>query len=271
MSEILNLSGYVFRPMTDLATKRVQLQQICEMSKLKGTIILGNEGVNAFLAGEPKELKAALELIYSVVGKIEFKESFSGDQPFRRMLVKIKKEIVTMGKEFDIQANASQYVKPKEFKQWLDEGRDIIVIDTRNDYELRVGKFKGCVDLNIRTFRAFPQVVEALPEEWKDKTIVTFCTGGIRCEKAAPWMVKEGFKHVYQLEGGILKYFEECGGAHWEGDCFVFDQRVAVDPNLEETPVEQCFNCREPLSVEEQQLPSYIVGESCLRCVDSRV
>lgn len=268
--KVLNISGYKFRKLADLPEKKEKLLEICKSAGLKGTILIGHEGVNAFLAGDPDTLRATLKKVMEVVGEFEVKESFSDSQPFRRMLVKIKKEIVTMGQEFDIQANASKYVKPQEFKKWMDENEDMIVIDTRNDYELRLGKFENAVDLDIKTFRAFPEKVAQFPEEWKDKKIVTFCTGGIRCEKAAPWMVKEGFKNVYQLEGGILKYFEEVGGSHYEGDCFVFDHRTALDPSLDETDTTQCFICREPVTAEEQKMETYKIAESCPRCAETR-
>jgi len=140
------------------------------------------------------------------------------------------------------------------------------VLDTRNDYELRIGTFDNAIDLDIRSFRDFPEAIQSLPESMKNEEIVMFCTGGIRCEKASIIMTEAGFTNVKQLQGGILGYFESVGGVHWNGDCFVFDQRVAVNSSLEETDAVVCFACREPLSVEEQASPEYVVGTSCPYC-----
>ena len=150
----------------------------------------------------------------------------------------------------------------------LDRGEFVHVLDTRNAYELRVGTFENAIDLDLRTFRAFPEAVAALPEDMKNEPVVMFCTGGIRCEKASAIMIEAGFTNVKQLKGGVLGYFEAVGGAHWNGDCFVFDQRVAVNPDLIETDVVMCFACREPLSVEEQASPDYVVGTSCPYCIE---
>ncbi|MDB6140791.1 MAG: rluA, partial [Verrucomicrobiaceae bacterium] len=154
----------------------------------------------------------------------------------------------------------------KELKQWLDEGRPVTLLDTRNDYEVKLGTFRGAVTIGVDHFRDFPEAVRRLPEHLKAQPIVTFCTGGIRCEKAAPFMEREGFQHVYQLDGGILRYFEECGGDHYDGECFVFDQRVGVDPALRETESTQCFGCQTPLSAEDQLDPRYEAGRTCPYC-----
>ena len=152
-------------------------------------------------------------------------------------------------------------------KKWLDEERDILLLDTRNDYELRIGTFEKAVDLDIKTFRQFPAAIEKLNID-KDKTVVMFCTGGIRCEKASVVMENQGWNNVYQLEGGVLNYFEEVGGEHWNGDCFVFDQRVALNSELMETGIEMCFICREPLSEEEQKSEEYKIMEYCPYCIN---
>ena len=160
----------------------------------------------------------------------------------------------------------SPKIAAKELKRWLDEGRPVTLLDTRNDYEVKLGTFKGAIDPDIKTFRGFPDAVRKLPEELKDQPVVMFCTGGIRCEKAGPFMEMEGFKHIYQLDGGILKYFEECGGDHYDGDCFVFDQRVGVDPALCETDHAVCFACLAPLDATDQEDPRYVQGKSCPHC-----
>ncbi|MDA0285294.1 MAG: RluA family pseudouridine synthase, partial [Planctomycetota bacterium] len=195
------------------------------------------------------------------------KESLSDHQPFTRMLIKIKNEIITFGVVgIDPRRRTSPKLPPTQLKQWLDEGRKVHLLDTRNDYEVEVGTFNNAHVLGIDHFREFPEAVRSLPDAMKDEPVVMFCTGGIRCEKAGPFMQEQGFKNVFQLEGGILKYFEECGGDHFNGDCFVFDQRVALDPQLQETAVEQCFACQMPLTVRDQQSPTYVAGISCPHC-----
>jgi predicted sulfurtransferase len=187
------------------------------------------------------------------------------------MNVRLKNEIISMGME-DVKPSefTGEVIEPTEFKQWLDEGKAVTVLDTRNDYEIRLGTFSKALELDLSSFRAFPAAVEELPEDLKDTPVVMFCTGGIRCEKASVVMLEAGFKDVRQLKGGILGYFEEVGGAHWEGDCFVFDHRVALTPELKESDAVQCFACREPLTVEEQQSPSYVVEVSCPYCIHLR-
>ncbi|HVF15956.1 MAG TPA: pseudouridine synthase, partial [Steroidobacteraceae bacterium] len=191
-------------------------------------------------------------------------------QPFRRMIVRVKREIIAFGVEgIDPSRRTSAKLPPRELKRWLDEGRAVTLLDTRNAYEVRLGTFKNSRALNIDHFREFPAAVDQLPQELKDQPIVMFCTGGIRCEKAGPFMEQQGFKHVFQLEGGILKYFEECGGAHYDGECFVFDARTGLDPSLHQTHWTQCFNCRTPLSSEDQEHPHYEAGKVCPYCYKS--
>ena len=188
-------------------------------------------------------------------------------QPFSRMLIKIKQEIIAFGVEgVDPIHRSSPKLAATELKKWLDEGRRVHLLDTRNDYEIEVGTFENAIPAGVDNFRDFPDAVSRLPEELKDEPIVMFCTGGIRCEKAGPYMEQAGFRQVFQLDGGILKYFEDCGGDHYDGDCFVFDQRVAVDPKLQETEHTQCYICQEVVSPEDQQSEFYIAGVSCARC-----
>jgi UPF0176 protein len=181
--------------------------------------------------------------------------------------VRIKKEIIAFGVEG---INPAQRTSPKlaakELKQWLDEGRPVTLLDTRNDYEVKLGTFKNALPIGIDHFRDFPAAVRRLPAAMKEQPIVMFCTGGIRCEKAGPFMEREGFKHIFQIEGGILKYFEECGDAHYDGECFVFDQRVGLDPSLQETESTQCFRCQTPLTEDDQEDERYVPGQSCAYC-----
>jgi RluA family pseudouridine synthase len=157
-------------------------------------------------------------------------------------------------------------MEARTLKQWLDEGRPVVLLDTRNDYEVKLGTFKNAHVIGVNSFREFPEAVRNLPPELKKQPIVTFCTGGIRCEKAAPFMEREGFEQIWQLEGGILKYFEEVGGDHYDGECFVFDQRVGVDPGLEETQSAQCYMCQSPLTDEDQADPRFVANVSCPYC-----
>lgn len=269
MDSIVNIAGYKFVQLDDLNDRRRQMKDLCARLDLKGTILLSREGINLFLAGIPSSVHTFLDELraHPEFSDFQIKESLSDRQPFNRMLVRLKKEIIAFGIQ-DIQPliKTSKRVSPETLKQWLDEGKPITLLDTRNNYEVGVGTFKGAIPANIDDFRHFPEAVNKLPEDLKHRTIVTFCTGGIRCEKAAPFMEQAGFKDVYQLDGGILKYFEDCGGAHYKGECFVFDQRVALDPTLKETETAQCYACLSPLQPEELQSPLYVPGQSCPHC-----
>ncbi len=273
MGEITNISAYRFALLTELKPLRDRLHGICEAGGLKGTILLSTEGMNLFVAGASEAVDTLVAEIRRVPGLEDLapKVSVSEEQPFTRMLVRIKKEIIAFGVEgIAPGVRTSPKLAARELKQWLDEGREVTLLDTRNDYEVRLGTFRGAVDLGIGHFRDFPQAArEKLPEAMKAKPVVMFCTGGIRCEKAGPLLEREGFAEVYQLDGGILKYFEECGGAHYDGECFVFDQRVGVDPALRETETAQCFVCQTPLRGEEQADVRYVSGVSCPYCFRS--
>ncbi|MFN5654346.1 MAG: rhodanese-related sulfurtransferase, partial [Verrucomicrobiota bacterium] len=220
-AEVINLSCYKFAPLEGLEELRLRLQETTKAHGLKGTILLAPEGINFFLAGTRPQLAAILEVIRAVPGLADVvpKESPSSDQPFKRMLVKIKKEIIAFGVEgVDPARRPATKISARQLKQWLDEGRPVTLLDTRNDYEVRMGTFKGAVVPQIWNFRDFPAAVEKLPAELKAQPVVMFCTGGIRCEKAGPFMAMQGYTDVLQLDGGILKYFEEVGGAHYEGE-----------------------------------------------------
>lgn len=236
--KILNVAFYKFVELDNLAERRALLRARAQELGLRGTILLSLEGINSFLAGEEAAIRQFLQELRSSpeFSELEVKESWSEQIPFSRMLVKLKKEIIPMGRP-DIRPSdrTGKRLLAADFKKWLDENRDIVVIDTRNDYEVEAGTFEKAKDFQIRNFRDFGDKLKEVPEETKKKPVVMFCTGGIRCEKATALAMKEGFTDVYQLEGGILKYFEEIGGAHYRGNCFVFDNRVSVDPQLQET------------------------------------
>lgn len=272
MPVVTNISCYRFAPLENLKPLRERLISLCKEAGLKGTILLSTEGINMFVAGERSRIDRLVAEVQSIPGLADIRPKYSESdtQPFTRMLVRIKKEIIAFGVEgIDPGRKTSPKLPAATLRQWLDEGRPITLLDTRNDYEVKLGTFEGALDLNIAHFRHFPDAVRKLPEELKDQPVVMFCTGGIRCEKAGPFMESAGFKSIFQLDGGILKYFEECGGAHYRGECFVFDQRVGVDPALRETDSAQCYVCQSPLTPEEQRDPRYVAGESCPYCFRS--
>ena len=268
---VVNIAGYRFADMPDRDELRQPFRDLCQELDLKGTILLAYEGINFFLAGSQTSIDSFvkwLEADARFIG-IPLKVSYSDYQPFRRMNVRLKKEIISLGLDHIKPAEMTgEEITPTAFKQLLDAGEEVIVLDTRNEYECRIGTFENAFEMNIRSFRDFPKAVSEMDEDLKDKQVVMFCTGGIRCEKASVVMMDAGFSNVKQLKGGILGYFEEVGGDYWNGDCFVFDRRVAVNPELEETDVVQCYACREPLLLEEQNTGEYIIAQSCPYCSD---
>jgi len=268
-NNILNIAAYKFTPLADLPALREDLRAQCAAAGLKGTILIAPEGINLFLAGAPEKLEGFLARLLADArfAGMPVKQSLSAEQPFNRMLVKIKREIITMRRPDINPATApAPRLAPATLKQWLDEGRELVLLDTRNDFEVALGTFDNALGLDITSFGDFPKAVEQLALE--GKTVVSFCTGGIRCEKAAPLLIANGLTDVYQLDGGILKYFEDCGGAHWRGECFVFDKRVALGPDLTETRTTQCYACQAVLTMAEQRSPDYVCGKQCPRCKD---
>ena len=234
--QFINLAGYKFVSLDGLDEFKALLGRRCRELELKGTILLSFEGINIVLAGSEESTQEFQALIHTDprLANLLFKRSVSAYQPFDRMLVKIKKEIITLRVPGVDPARArAPAVAPAELKRWLDEGREVVLLDTRNAFEVDAGTFDNAMDLRLSSFGQFAQAADRLDPSLKDKTIVTFCTGGIRCEKAAPVLIGKGFRKVFQLDGGILRYFEKCGDAHFKGRCFVFDQRVALDGNLE--------------------------------------
>jgi len=245
-----------------------------KMSSLdvKGTLLLAAEGINGTIAGAQKSIEQVLDFLQSQpnLGAIVHKESFSDNNPFHRTKVKLKKEIVTMGVEgIDPNQVVGTYVKPEDWNALISDP-EVLLVDTRNDYEVEIGTFKGALDPNTETFREFPQYVKDNLDKTKHKKVAMFCTGGIRCEKSTAYLKEQGFEEVYHLEGGILKYLEEVPSNEtlWQGECFVFDGRVAVDHDLEQGQYDQCFACRFPLTEQEKQSEHYVKGVSCHRCHD---
>ena len=270
MNNIVNIAAYRFAPIGELRSLRLRLLALCRGWGLKGTILLSPEGINLFVAGAGEKIELLLKELRALPGLADLtvKRSVTEHQPFRRMLVRLKKEIIAFGVEGiepGRRTSPKLSAKTLEAVGWM-RAALVTLLDTRNDYEVKLGTFKNARAIGVDHFRDFPAAVRRLPAEMKEQPVVMFCTGGIRCEKAGPFMEREGFKTIYQLDGGILKYFEECGGAHYDGECFVFDQRVGLDPSLQETDSTQCFRCQTPLSDMEQADARYVAGQSCPYC-----
>ena len=273
-ASFINIAAYKFVTFNDTVERRADFQAICHDLDLKGTILLTPEGINLFLAGTRNNIDNFLDWLRKDArfADIEVKESLSNEQPFNRMLVKLKKEIITMRHPLiQPELGRAPVVKAADLKRWLDQGHDdagkpVVMVDTSNAFEVDVGTFENTIDYRIHKFSEFPEVIARHKPELDGKTVVTFCTGGIRCEKAAIHMQNIGYDSVYQLDGGILKYFEEVGGAHYQGDCFVFDYRTALNPELKATTTVQCFACRAVVTAREQISPLYKVGVSCPHC-----
>lgn len=250
MSNIQNLAGYKFNnlELNKIQKHRLELRDIARKIGIKGSILLGTEGCNMFIAANEEQNKAFLKEFFQVfpeLADIKFKVSWSETAPFTRMLIKLKQEIITLGQpNVNAVDKTATEIDPVEF---ANNYENYLVIDTRNTYETSLGKFKGAIDLGLESFREFPEAIKkVLPPAEANKPIVIYCTGGIRCEKAGLWMEQSGYENVYQLKDGILGYFEQCGQEHYEGECFVFDKRVGVNHNLSETETKQCYACRTP-------------------------
>jgi UPF0176 protein len=250
--DIINIAAYQFVAIPEPTSWLDFLRNRCTELSLKGTIVLATEGINFAMAGKRENVDSFIDFLRHdpfFEGRfkdVEVKESPSNNKPFRYMRVRVAKEIITMRHPMSISPESvrAPLVEPAKLKEWIDKGcddngREIVLLDTRNNYEVEIGTFENALDLHIERFSDFPQAfsttVGDTPGDYDNKTFVSFCTGGIRCEKAALFMQELGLPRVFQLNGGILKYFEEVGGAHWRGECFVFDERVAVDPQLKES------------------------------------
>ncbi len=270
----LTSAMYHFVNLPQFKTLREPLLHFCVSKDIKGTLLLANEGINGTVAGPEKSIQELLNylktdpLFEGNFKSLGHKESWSDKHPFYRMKVKLKKEIVTLG-VLGVSPTkvVGTYVKPQDWNAIITDP-EIVLIDTRNDYEYAIGTFKNAVNPKTNTFREFPEYVKTHFDPNKHKKIAMFCTGGIRCEKASSFMKSEGFDTVYQLEGGILKYLEEVkpDESLWQGECFVFDQRVAIKHGLEVGDYGQCYACRYPLSQDDMGGDKYIPGISCPHC-----
>lgn len=269
---------YKFAPVTDAEQHRAALASVCEAQSVKGTVLIAREGLNGTIAGSDEAIEKVLCVIRAIPGfaGLEVKFSRAAKMPFLRMKVRIKPEIVTMGQpDIDPLADVGQYVAPADWNALISD-LDTIVIDTRNDYETAVGTFQGAIDPALKTFRDFPTWFrserERLLGEGKPPKVAMFCTGGIRCEKSTAFLKSEGVEDVYHLKGGILKYLETVPAEEtmWEGECFVFDQRVTVGQGLAPGSYQLCHACRRPLTAEDVESDMYEKGVSCPACIGER-
>ena len=263
---------YHFTRFTDPAALQGPLLALGRAEGIRGSLLLASEGINGTIAGPAEGIARMLAHIRALPGcrDLEHKESFAAEQPFGRLKVRLKREIVTMGQpDIDPKARVGHYVAPQEWNALI-AAPDVAVIDTRNDYEVGIGSFQGAVDPQTGSFREFPAWWEANKHRFHNKRIAMFCTGGIRCEKSTNYLLGQGVEEVFHLKGGILKYLEEVPKAEslWEGECYVFDGRVSVGHGLKPGPYSTCHACRRPLAEADKSSPAYEEGVSCPACVD---
>ncbi|UPQ90097.1 rhodanese-related sulfurtransferase [Vibrio sinaloensis] len=272
MTDYVVCALYKFVRLEDYVELREPLKALMEKHEVRGTLLLANEGINGTVAARREGIDALLAWFKQDprLADIVYKESFDANQPFNRTKVKLKKEIVTLGVEgIDPRHVVGTYVKPTEWNELISDP-EVFVVDTRNDYEIEIGTFKNAVNPKTETFREFPEYVAENMDPTKHKKVAMFCTGGIRCEKSTAYMKEQGFEEVYHLEGGILKYLEEVPEEEslWQGDCYVFDGRVAVNHQLEKSGYEMCNACRLPITEEDMASDAYEKGVSCPKCID---
>ncbi|MEM7691839.1 MAG: rhodanese-related sulfurtransferase [Pseudomonadota bacterium] len=262
---------YKFVALPDYRELREPLLNLCHSLEIKGTLLLAEEGLNGTVAGSRESIDQLLKFLRqdSRLSDLEVKEAENAQLPFLRMKVKLKREIVTMGvASIDPRRLVGTYVDPKDWDQLI-EDPEVTLIDTRNSYETLIGTFKGAIDPGLENFREFPSWSKDNLNQNRNKKVAMFCTGGIRCEKASAYLLEQGYEEVYHLRGGILKYLEEVPkeNSSWEGECFVFDERVSVDHSLSQGSYQQCFACRRPLSECDLASEEYQKGVSCPHCV----
>lgn len=263
---------YKFAPLDDYVEIKDPLLDVMNAHEICGTLLLAKEGINGTVAGCREGIDSLMKWLkqHPKLSEITWKESYEETQPFLFTRVKLKNEIVTMGiAGIDPNESVGEYVKPSDWNELISDP-DVLLIDTRNEYEVGIGTFQGAINPNTESFREFPTYVNDNLDPSKHKKIAMFCTGGIRCEKASSYLKNHGYEDVYHLEGGILKYLEEVPESEslWEGECFVFDRRVSVDHRLEKGSYDQCHACRTPVSKEDMQSPDYVLGSRCPHCID---
>lgn len=264
---------YKFVALPDYRQLREPLLEHCQRAGLRGTLLLAHEGINGTIAGSRADVDEVLARLRSDprLADLESKESATRDQPFLRMKVKLKREIVTMGQPVvDPARVVGTYVAAADWNALI-EDPEVTVVDTRNHYEYAIGSFRGAIDPGITHFRDFPRWARENLDPAVHRKVAMFCTGGIRCEKATSWLLEQGFEAVYHLRGGILRYLEETpeNETRWQGECFVFDERVAVDHQLRKGSYEQCFACRHPVSAADMASVHYRKGVSCPHCIEA--
>jgi UPF0176 protein len=264
---------YKFAPLKNLAQVQKDLKSACTKHGIKGTLLIADEGINGTIAGTREGIDGIASFIRAIDGlsDLEYKESFAETMPFYRMKVRIKKEIVTIGRtDVSPTKTVGTYVSPEEWNSIISDP-ETIVLDTRNDYEIDIGTFKNAVNPHTKSFVEFPDYVQKNLDPKKHKKVAMFCTGGIRCEKASSYMKQAGFENVYHLKGGILKYLEDMpkDKSLWDGDCFVFDQRVAVGHGLSLSDYILCPSCRHPVSAKDRTHNRYVEGVACPHCFDT--
>lgn len=270
--EIVVAALYHFARLDDFADKQQPLQELCQALDIHGTLLLAQEGVNGTISGTRVGIDQVLAWLRADprLSALEHKESFTDRHPFIRLKIKLKKEIVTLGVPFvDPTAVVGTYVDPADWNALIQDP-DVILIDTRNDYEVAIGTFQGAVDPKTQNFRQFPDYVAQQLDPARHRKVAMFCTGGIRCEKASSYMKQQGFDEVYHLKGGILKYLEEVPAEDslWQGECFVFDERVGVTHGLQEGTAELCYGCRRAITQADKLSDKYEEGVSCPACFD---
>jgi UPF0176 protein len=273
MSQIVVSALYKFARLNNFELLRKPLLKLMEEHQVKGTLLLAKEGINGTIAGDRKGIDTLLAWLRSDprLADIQTKESYEQDMPFYRSKVKLKKEIVTMGVEnIDPKKIVGTYVKPQDWNALISDP-NVMLIDTRNDYEVKIGGFKNAINPETETFREFPQYVKDNLNPDKHKKVAMYCTGGIRCEKSTAFLKEQGFEEVFHLQGGVLKYLEEIPAEQslWQGECFVFDNRVAVNHNLKKGQYDQCYACRYPITEEEKNSAQYEQGVSCPHCYNN--
>ncbi|MCK5830453.1 MAG: rhodanese-related sulfurtransferase [Methylococcales bacterium] len=272
MSNIVVSALYKFATLDDFEVLRKPLLKLMDDFQVKGTLLLAKEGVNGTIAGDREGIDAVVAWLRSDsrLADLKTKESYEENMPFYRSKVKLKKEIVTMGVEnIDPKKIVGTYIKPQDWNTLISDP-EVLLIDTRNDYEVKIGGFKNAINPETDTFREFPEYVNKHLDPDKHKKVAMYCTGGIRCEKSTAFLKAQGFDNVYHLQGGVLKYLEEIPieESLWEGECFVFDNRVAVNHHLEKGQYDQCYACRFPITEDEKNSEKYIQGVSCPHCYD---
>lgn len=272
MTQFVVAALYKFADLPDFEAMIPPLKALCNLHQVKGTLLLAAEGINGTIAGTRGGINAVVELLRADdrLKDLEYKESMANEQPFYRMKVRPKKEIVTLGVPgINPNKKVGKYVKPEDWNALISDP-DVILIDTRNDYEYRIGTFKGAINPKTDSFREFPEFVKTKLDPKKHKKVAMCCTGGIRCEKASSYMLEQGFEQVYHLKGGILKYLENIKPEEslWDGECFVFDNRTSVKHGLIEGEFDLCHGCRFPISPDDKQSSKYVPGVVCPHCFD---